>query len=99
MTDPETLADLLETAIAALRTELIDSLPEDRRYSAAMVANAMAIAARSLRTPEPYDQGEDRDLAAAIRAGQHDADTTLLTRLRARTAARLTVSDPRRAAR
>lgn len=89
------IADLLETAAATLRAELMDALPSDRRYSAAMVASAMAIAARALRCPIPApDRETDRALAAAIRAGQHDDDPALFATLRARVNARLAVSDP-----
>lgn len=41
-------ADLLRTARDVLRGELMPSLPAAQRYPAAMVANAMAIAAREL---------------------------------------------------
>jgi hypothetical protein len=89
------IASLLETAAATMRAELMEALPADRRYTAAMVANAMAIAARALRHPAPPpDHTADRALAAAIRAGQHDDDPALRAALRARVNARLAISDP-----
>lgn len=39
---------LLEIARAALLDDLLPALPEDQRYSARLIANAMAIAAREL---------------------------------------------------
>lgn len=39
-------AALLEAARRALRGEVLAALPEDKRYEALMIANAMAIAAR-----------------------------------------------------
>ncbi len=74
--------------------ELVPLLPEDRRYEARMIANAMAIAGRelaALRAQAP----ELKALAAAIRAGKHDTDTTLRDRLAADVLARLAVSNPK----
>lgn len=48
MRDDPNGADLLDTARAMLRNELIDLLPPERRGLALMIANAMAIAARQL---------------------------------------------------
>lgn len=39
-------AELLETARETLLRELLPTLPEEQRYTALMIANAMAIAAR-----------------------------------------------------
>jgi hypothetical protein len=49
------LADLLETARDVFRAELGEGIPSDKHYAAAMVANAMAIVARFLRT-SPTDR-------------------------------------------
>jgi Domain of unknown function (DUF6285) len=49
MTRSGELADLLETARDVFRAELGKGIPSDKHYAAAMVANAMAIAARFLR--------------------------------------------------
>ncbi len=42
-------ADLLETARALLREELMSHLPASQRLNGLMIANAMAIAARELK--------------------------------------------------
>ena len=61
-------ADLLATAREALLTSLLPALPPERRYEARMVANAMAIAARSLgAAPLELDVAA---LARRIRAEQ-----------------------------
>jgi aminoglycoside phosphotransferase (APT) family kinase protein len=74
--------------------ELLPLLPEERRYDARMVANAMAIAGRelsALRPPAP----ELKLLATAIRAGKHDDDKALRDRLAADVLARLAISNPK----
>lgn len=43
-------AELLEIARATLLDELLDALPKEKRYTALMVANAMAIAQRESLT-------------------------------------------------
>ena len=49
---------LLEIARAALLDDLLPALPEDQRYSARLVANAMAIAARELAAGDAPMQAE-----------------------------------------
>ena len=80
-------ADLLEAARDVLLRELLPHLPEEKRFEARMVANAMAIARRgAAEDPAPVldrlrglldmpDAGPDallRRLAAEIRAGERD---------------------------
>ena len=48
MRDQPDGAKLLELARATVLDDLLPNLPEDRRYSARLIANAMAIAAREL---------------------------------------------------
>ena len=72
---------LLELALATLRQELAPCLPADKRYAAAMVANALEIARREIATEadtplwplldELYEPGEGspQELAKDIRAG------------------------------
>ena len=74
-------AALIELAIASLRDEVVPSLPADKRYAAAMIANALQIARREIATDteqplwplldEIYDDGDGtpRKLAADIRSG------------------------------
>ena len=49
---------MLELARDALLNDLIDSLPEDRRYAARLTANAIAIAARETQADESDSQAE-----------------------------------------
>lgn len=84
--------NLLETARTLLLDSLLPALPAEKRLEARMVASAMAIAARAYGAQA---ETPDAELAAAIRAGLHDRDPTLLPRLRAAARARLLVSDPR----
>lgn len=72
---------LLDLAVAMLREELAPSLPADKRYAAAMVANAIEIARREIATDveapawalldELYEPGEGnpRQLSKDIRTG------------------------------
>ncbi len=89
--------DLLRVARDTLLETLLPQLPAESHYTARMVANAMAIAARSLsRSPAPDVEEHDMArLAADIRAGRHDGDPALAGRLREITRARLAVSNPR----
>ncbi len=85
---------LLAEARQRLMENLFPHLPEQQRYEARMIANAMAIAGRELsaiRPPAP----DLKPLAAAIRSGQHDADGGLRDRLAADVLARLAVSNPK----
>ncbi len=80
-------AGLLDTAREVLLRELLPHLPEDRRFEARMVANAMAIARRDMAadaapTLERLRRSLDildaapgallRRLAAEIRSGERD---------------------------
>jgi hypothetical protein len=49
MSLPAELADLLETARHVLRERIAPAVPAELRFETAMVANAMAIAARAAR--------------------------------------------------
>ncbi|ANI17486.1 hypothetical protein A9C11_27420 [Pseudomonas citronellolis] len=87
-------ADLLQTARAALLEKLLPALPMELHYEARMLANALAIAARESAAPGPIDGPDERALAAAIRAGEHDRGTAR-ARLLALTRAKLAISNPR----
>jgi hypothetical protein len=77
---------LIELAIATLRQELAPALPSDKRYAAAMVANALEIARREVMADGDaarwelldavYEEGQGtlRQLAADIRDGSLDED-------------------------
>ena len=51
-------ADLLATAREALLAEILPALPDDRRYTTLMIANAMAIAAREFALGSGADERE-----------------------------------------
>lgn len=85
---------LLAEARRVMLEELLPLLPEDRHYEARMTANAMAIVARELAVLQPV-QPDQKPLALAIRAGQHDDDEGLRDRLAAEVLARLAVSNPK----
>jgi hypothetical protein len=88
-------AELLAVARRALLEELVPALPEDRRYQALMVANALAIAGRELAQPDREDPAALEALAAAIRAGRHDGDAVIHARLLAWATARTAVTNPK----
>jgi hypothetical protein len=97
--------DLLATAREVLLNELLPALPPDKAFAARMVANAMAIAARSATQPDWAAEalarmgGDPRAFAAAIREGHFDPGTPDHARIAALlddlTRARCAVSAPR----
>ena len=66
--------DLLEAARAALRGEVMPTVAPERRYEAAMVANAIGIAAREVGQGAAAREAERLDLAAFHAA---DGDASL----------------------
>lgn len=50
--------ELLETARAVLREELMPALPADKRHAALMIANALSIAARQLQNGDAAERAE-----------------------------------------
>jgi hypothetical protein len=58
MRDRPTGDQLLETARAVLRDDLIQALPSEKRHEALMIANAMTIAIRQLRNGDEHEQQE-----------------------------------------
>ncbi len=71
MSDPGATADLLKVAQATLRETVLPQVGADARYEAAMVANALAIAARELERG-PQAREAERDLLARF-CGAPDA--------------------------
>ena len=63
MRERPTGGELLILARTLLREELMPLLPEERRYDALMVANAMAIAARQIAFGDAPERREEQDLA------------------------------------
>ena len=87
-------AELLRVARTELLEQLLPQLPVAQHYTARMVANAMAIAARELQSERPA-QIDTAALARAIRAGRHDDDASTRADLERLTRDRLAVSNPR----
>ena len=58
MNDRPDATELLAIARATLLDKLLPRLPEELRYDALMIANAMAIASREHATREPHAQDE-----------------------------------------
>ena len=104
------LRELLMLAREMLQNDIVPAVPADARFSAAMIANALAIAARETldhtlddlavagARNELPDFSDDRALIAAIRSGALDAPSALRTAARAYAAAllrrRLAVTNP-----
>ncbi|MCL4764600.1 MAG: hypothetical protein KJZ80_00020 [Hyphomicrobiaceae bacterium] len=100
---------LIELAVATLRRELQPVLPPERRYTAAMIANALEIARREILTDGesarwelidhlyPEGDGDLRWLAADIRSGKVSAAQVpgLHERLRAIVVEELRIRNPR----
>jgi hypothetical protein len=68
---------LLDIALATYDEEIRPGLPKDKRYTGAMIANALGIAQRRLHNPDPeaalletFGAASLKDLAAAIRNGK-----------------------------
>jgi hypothetical protein len=111
MPDRPVADELLTAARATLVADVLPAVPADLRYAVRMIVNAIAIAQREAAQPSPdgvldaaladvlpATAGERPDvaLAHAIRGGAFDADPApLLRALRAWTAARLAVSNPK----
>ncbi|HEY2891769.1 MAG TPA: phosphotransferase [Dongiaceae bacterium] len=87
-------AGLLAEARRVLSEDLLAQLPEQRRYEARMIANAMAIAGRELAA-RPAASSRAKTLAREIREGRHDHDSALRDRLAAEVLAQLAISNPK----
>lgn len=87
-------AGLIAIARIAFTAEIQAFLRDDLRITGLMIANALAIAERELRTP-PQGMLDAWPLVHAIRAGVHDSDASLHARLAADAAERLSIANPR----
>lgn len=101
--------DLIELAIETLKAELQPALSADKRYAAAMVANALEIARREIIAAEEaaqlqlldafYEDGDGtmQQLAGDIRSGavSEMSHADLRRRLRSHLVAELKVRNPR----
>jgi Domain of unknown function (DUF6285) len=100
---------LIALAAETLKSELVPDLPPEKRYAAAMIANALDIARREITTADEaplwaildqvYDDGDGtpQQLSADIRAGTVSETTHpgLGAKLRAVVVAELKVRNPR----
>ncbi len=66
MRERPTGEELLTIARKVLREELMPLLPDERRYDALMVANAMAIAARQIAFGDAPERRERQNLAGLL---------------------------------
>lgn len=66
MNDRPDARDLLETARDAFTTEVLPAVPEALRYTALMIANAIAIAQREIAAGDAPLRGEYRRLAGLL---------------------------------
>ena len=66
MSERPEAADLLDEARRSLIEALLPLLPQDRRYDALMVANAMAIASREARSGDKLLREEVRGLGTLL---------------------------------
>ena len=97
-------AELLEIARVTLLESVMPGLEGDARFKALMVANAMAIAARELRSGTGAvtaalraTGGDARALCAEIRAGSRDGDAGMAEALLRLATERCRISAPRAA--
>ena len=100
---------LLDLAIETLKAEINPALPADKRYAAAMIANALEIARREVEAAEDaqefvlldtfYEDGDGtlKQLASDIRKGEigEDANPDMRQRLRMHLIAELKIRNPR----
>ena len=88
--------DLLDVARSTFVDELLPLLPQDKRLTGLMVANALGIARRMLDAGDA-EESDVAQLCEDIRAGSYDGDDTgrLRTRLIGRTLVRLAISSPK----
>lgn len=70
MRDKPSVQNLLLTARKALLEDLLPDLPWEKRYTALMVASAMAVAAREADAGEVPEMAEQEALEAIYRSGE-----------------------------
>lgn len=87
--------ELLAEARRVLRNEIMPQLQGDSRYKAAMIANAMGIAARELAAVSRAGQADAAEaLGAAIRRGEHDGQADVHGQLVEDARARTRLANP-----
>ena len=97
MQDRPDASELLTAVARWLYADLRPTLEGEQRFSALVAANCCAILAREWTADGPGapDRTEQRELALAIRAGEHDGQwDDVLQRLREEVRAKLAVAHP-----
>lgn len=96
MQDRPDAPELLAAVAQYLFEDLLPAVPRENRFGVRVAANCCAIAAREWEADVGRpDRAEQRDLAAAIRAGEWDGRLPeAATRLREAVAAKLAVAHP-----
>jgi hypothetical protein len=92
--DQPDAAGLIAIARTTFLGEIQPFLKDELRLTGLMIANALAIAERELRAPDP-GLLDAEPLVHAIRAGRHDGDAGLHALLRDDARRRLEISNPR----
>jgi len=84
MRDQPSGKDLLDIARDVLRDDLIPALPDDKRYPALMIANAMAIVMRQIEAGEEGSIEEQKILSDLLRedGSLEHLNATLASRIR-----------------
>ena len=94
MSERPTAQELTEAIAEFLGGEILPTLDDHRlRFRLLVAMNALSIVHRELAALPPEDDGERRELARRIRAGDVPAGT--LARVKADVEARLRVNSPR----
>lgn len=94
MSERPTPDELTEAIEEFLANEILPTLDDHRlRFRTLVALNALGIVRRELPRLPPYDDTEQRKLAAQIRAGDVPAGT--LARVKADVAGRLRIDSPR----
>lgn len=76
MSDTSTGSELLELARRTLRQQLLKHIPAEKKYTALMVAGAMAIVARQIEQGDNTpNEAQARQLCKNIRAGKVGPDS------------------------
>ncbi len=93
MSERPTGAELAEAIQEFLATEILPTLTDHRlRFRTLVAMNALGIVYRELLSVPPEDDAAQRELAAAIRAG--DVPPGALERVKAEVAAKLEIASP-----
>ena len=94
MSERPTAAELAEAILEFVGGEILPTITDQRlRFRTLVAMNALSIVYRELERLPPVDDGEQRELAVRIRAG--DVPPGTLERIKRDVAARLRIASPR----